>query len=73
MSKRINTPKLKAMGIERVRAVCIRHATRAIEFKAEGNTKKYEMHCALLDQCGAVGRELLRHRVKIEVDAATLI
>jgi len=73
MSKRINKSKLKAMGIVKVRAVCIRHATRAIEFKNAGETAKMERHCALLDQCAAVGRELLRHQQKIDVDAAALV
>lgn len=58
MSKRINKSKLKALGMAKVRAVCLRHATRAIEFKEIGNTRKVNLHCALLDQCAAVGREL---------------
>jgi len=73
MSKRINAAKLKAMGMEKVRAVCIRHATRALEFKERGETDKMNMHCALLDQCAAVGRELLGTKVKIEVDSVNII
>lgn len=73
MSKRINKIKLKAMGMAKVQEVCIRHATRAIEFRNAGEHAKMDRHCKLLDQCAAVGRELLGKHKKIEVDAAQLI
>lgn len=72
MSKRINQSKLKAMGFDKVQAVCIRHATRAIEFREHGEHRKMKLHCALLDQCAAVGRELLAKK-KIKVDSSQLI
>ena len=73
MSKRINKSKLKAMGMAKVQSVCIRHATRALEYKERGEHRKMKLHCDLLDQCAAVGRALNGKRVKIEVDAASLI
>lgn len=56
--KRINARKLKAMGTARVEAVCIKHAEIAIRAKESGDTRKFNLHAGLLDQCAAVGREL---------------
>lgn len=62
VSKRINAAKLKAMGLEQTRRTCVHHATRASEYKQSGNTRMFEAHCALLDQCAGVGRQLIREQ-----------
>lgn len=73
MSKRINRAKLKAMGETKLRAACIVHATKAIEFIEAGEHAKADKHCALLDQCASVGREITGHRQFIDMDARTLM
>lgn len=58
MSKRINKAKLKAMGLARVNAVCVHHAEIAVKAQETGDRRKFNRHCALLDQCAAAAREL---------------
>ena len=63
MSK-INTAKLAAMPDQKIRAACLIHAERAIEFKDAGNTRMFHAHADLLDQCAAVARAKLKKAQK---------
>jgi len=59
--KTINATKLEGMGIERVRAACIVHATKALKAQDHGDAQGVELHTSLLDQCAVVGRRLLKN------------
>ncbi len=56
--KRINVTKLKTMGLDTVRKVCVHHAEQAVMAQEHGDSHTFELHCALLDQCAAVAREM---------------
>ena len=56
--KKINAPKLEALGFDKLRQACLAHAESALRAIENGDGAKFERSCNLLDQCARLGRKM---------------